>query len=374
MIEVPKHIATLQPYKPGASVKDIQAQYGIETLVKLASNENPYGVSPLAQKAFQNSSFAVDTYPDGGASLCKVLGERFNKPANNFIAANGSDALIHLILKTFLGVNDHILAFAGTFVGLQVAAALNAKQSTFVPLDKNYEMNVDSLIASVKVNTKIIYIANPNNPTGTYLITEDLKKLIQAVPKHILIILDEAYFEFSKLLLGDEYPDSMDFATENVITLRTFSKIYGLAGLRIGYAFSNEDIISSMMKVKLPFEPNLIAQEIAIAALEDTAFVERSATLVRQEVPTMIQSLRLQGWSVPNSAGNFVMVDCGTPEDAQTVYESLLKKGYITRPLRGFGLPHCVRISIGLPEVNRELIVAMDLIRKQNPEILPLYV
>jgi len=166
----------------------------------------------------------------------------------------------------------------------------------------------------------------------------------------------------------------MDFATENVITLRTFSKIYGLAGLRIGYAFSNEDIISSMMKVKLPFEPNLIAQEIAIAALEDTAFVERSATLVRQEVPTMIQSLRLQGWSVPNSAGNFVMVDCGTPEDAQTVYESLLKKGYITRPLRGFGLPHCVRISIGLPEVNRELIVAMDLIRKQNPEILPLYV
>ena len=365
MISIPSRIATLKPYKPGASVKDIQAEFGVSNLVKLASNENPLGVSPLAQDAFKNSPFSVDLYPDGGASLCKVLGEKFKKPANQFIAANGSDALIHLILNTFLEPTDHLLAFEGTFVGLQVAAALYAKQSTFIPLDENYEMNVDDLLAGVQQNTKIIYVANPNNPTGTYLTTPQLEQLISSVPKNILVIVDEAYFEFSQKLLGDAYPDSMNYEAENVITLRTFSKIYGLAGLRIGYAFSHSSIIATLMKVKLSFDPNMIAQEIAIAAIQDTDFVEKSANLVATEVPTLIASLRLQGWKVPNSAGNFVMIDCKTPEMAQTMYTALLSNGFIVRPLNGFGLPHCIRISIGLPEVNAQIIVALQSIRHQ---------
>lgn len=365
MISIPSRIATLKPYKPGASVKDIQAEFGVSNLVKLASNENPLGVSPLAQDAFKNSPFSVDLYPDGGASLCKVLGEKFKKPSNQFIAANGSDALIHLILNTFLEPTDHLLAFEGTFVGLQVAAALYAKQSTFIPLDENYEMNVDALLAGVQQNTKIIYVANPNNPTGTYLTTPQLEQLISSVPKNILVIVDEAYFEFSQKLLGDAYPDSMHYEAENVITLRTFSKIYGLAGLRIGYAFSHPSIIATLMKVKLSFDPNMIAQEIAIAAIQDTDFVEKSANLVATEVPTLIASLRLQGWKVPNSAGNFVMIDCKTPEKAQTMYTALLSNGFIVRPLNGFGLPHCIRISIGLPEVNAQIIVALQSIRHQ---------
>jgi histidinol-phosphate aminotransferase len=365
MISIPSRIATLKPYKPGASVKDIQAEFGVSNLVKLASNENPLGVSPLAQDAFKNSPFSVDLYPDGGASLCKVLGEKFKKPANQFIAANGSDALIHLILNTFLEPTDHLLAFEGTFVGLQVAAALYAKQSTFIPLDENYEMNVDALLTGVQQNTKIIYVANPNNPTGTFLTTPQLEQLISSVPKNILVIIDEAYFEFSQKLLGDAYPDSMNYEAENVITLRTFSKIYGLAGLRIGYAFSHSSIIATLMKVKLSFDPNMIAQEIAIAAIQDTDFVEKSANLVASEVPTLIASLRLQGWKVPNSAGNFVMIDCKTPEMAQNMYTALLSNGFIVRPLNGFGLPHCIRISIGMPEVNAQIIVALQSIRHQ---------
>lgn len=365
MISIPKRIESLKPYKPGASVKDIQAEYGLSELVKLASNENPLGVSPLAQDAFKNSAFTVDLYPDGGASLCKELASYFGKNSNQFIAANGSDALIHLILNTYLEPHDHLLAFEGTFVGLQVAAALYAKNVTFVPLDDMYEMNVDALIENIQDNTKIIYVANPNNPTGTYLTTVLLKKLIEAVPKHILLIIDEAYFEFSQKLLGDEYPDSMNFASENIITLRTFSKIYGLAGLRIGYAFSHPSIIAALMKVKLSFDPNLIAQEIAIAALKDSNFVERSSDLVSNEVPTMIASLRLQGWKVPNSAGNFVMIDCESPEMALEIYSALLSDGFIVRPLHGFGLPHCLRISIGLPEVNARVILSLQSIRNQ---------
>ncbi len=365
MITVPSRIQSLKPYKPGASVKDIQAEYGLSELVKLASNENPLGVSPLAQNAFKNSSFSVDMYPDGGATLCKELGVYFGENANKFIAANGSDALIHLILNTFLEPTDHLLAFEGTFVGLQVAAALYAKNTTFVPLDDMYEMNVDALISNIQDNTKIIYIANPNNPTGTYLTTPQVEKLIAAVPKHILLIIDEAYFEFSQKLLGDEYPNSMKYASENIITLRTFSKIYGLAGLRIGYAFSHPSIIAALMKVKLSFDPNLIAQEIAIASLHDADFVERSSQLVLDEVPTMIASLRLQGWKVPNSAGNFVMIDCETPEMANEIYTALLSHGFIVRPLHGFGLPHCLRISIGLPEVNARIITSLQSIRNQ---------
>jgi len=365
MITIPKRIESLKPYKPGASVKDIQAEYGISELVKLASNENPLGVSPLAQDAFKNSAFTVDLYPDGGASLCKELASYFGKNSNQFIAANGSDALIHLILNTYLEPQDHLLAFEGTFVGLQVAAALYAKNVTFVPLDEMYEMNVDALIANIQDTTKIIYIANPNNPTGTYLTTPEVEKLIAAVPGHILLIIDEAYFEFSQKLLGDEYPNSMNYASENIITLRTFSKIYGLAGLRIGYAFSHPSIIAALMKVKLSFDPNLIAQEIAIAALKDSDFVERSSALVSNEVPTMIASLRLQGWKVPNSAGNFVMIDCESPEMALEIYTALLSDGFIVRPLHGFGLPHCLRISIGLPEVNARIITSLQSIRNQ---------
>ena len=223
---------------------------------------------------------------------------------------------------------------------------------------RDWAYDLTALAAAINTNTKIVYLANPNNPTGTIFSKDEFEAFYKRVPERVLIILDEAYFEYAHA--NKEYPDSLDYRYDNVITLRTFSKIYGLAGLRVGYGFAHEDVITNLLKVKLPFEPGALAQIAGIAALDDREFVERTLELNSRGLRLIADSLKALGLDVGPSAANFVMVPLEDAREADWMTEQLLRRGVIVRPLGAFGLPQCVRISTGTDEDNRMLLDAMD--------------
>ncbi len=338
---------------------EIQRLYGIEKVVKLASNENPLGSSPRALKAISEWSEKAYIYPDGGLELRDCLAKKFNRRMENIICHSGSDALIHLALRTFLDSGDELVSSHGTFIGFQVAAKLHGYPVKYVRQSSDYRFDVEALVAALTPRTKILYLANINNPTGTFFSAEEFVWLMERVPQNVLVIMDEAYNEYSRFMFPD-FPDSLEYTYENVLTLRTFSKVYGLAGLRVGYGIASEEIIAPMLRVKLPFEPNTLGQYAAIAALDDEEFLERTIRLNAVGIQLFTKEFARIGLKFPNSAGNFVMVDCDNAEKAQDLYMGLLKRGFITRPLGGFSLPHCIRISTGTAEQNDALVVAIE--------------
>ncbi len=366
MIQLPKHITDLTPYKPGQSAAEIRRLYGIEDVAKLASNENPLGCSPKAIAAIEVALKECALYPDGGLALRMTLAEKFSIPVEEVICHSGSDALIHLALRTFLEDGDELVASHGTFIGFQVAAKLHGFTPIYVPQTSDYQYDIPALAAAVTSRTKILYLANVNNPTGTFFSREEFLWLMERVPDTVLVIMDEAYSEYSQALVP-EFLDSLRHRHPNMLTLRTFSKVYGLAGLRVGYGIASADVIAPMMKAKLPFDPNTLGQIGAIAALEDTDFLKRTVQLNSIGIHSFTSAFQDLGLTFPRSAGNFVMIDCRTPEKAQQVYMGLLQRGFITRPLGGFSLPHCIRISTGTEAQNTGLVQAMmsvaDIIR-----------
>ncbi|MFN8358847.1 MAG: histidinol-phosphate transaminase [Candidatus Kapaibacterium sp.] len=359
MIQLPKHITDLTPYKPGQSAAEIRRLYGIEDVAKLASNENPLGSSPKAIAAIQSALSECSLYPDGGLALRENLASRFGRMSDEVICHSGSDALIHLALRTFLDDGDELVASHGTFIGFQVAAKLHGYAPRYIPQTPDYRYDIPALAAAITPRTKILYLANVNNPTGTYFNTEEFIWLMERVPEHVLVIMDEAYCEYSKALVP-HFLDSLSYRYPTMLTLRTFSKVYGLAGLRVGYGIAGSDIIAPMMRAKLPFDPNTLGQIAAIAALDDHEFLERTVALNTRGIQEFTAAFTRMGLRFPASAGNFVMIDCQTPEMAQNVYMGLLQKGFITRPLGGFSLPHCVRVSTGTDEQNAGFIQAME--------------
>lgn len=359
MIVLPKHIQELTPYKPGQSVAEIQQLYGIENVIKLASNENPLGSSPHAIAAIREWIEKSYIYPDGGLALRMRLAEKFNRKIENIICHSGSDALIHLALRTFLDEGDELVSSHGTFIGFQVAAKLHGHPVTYVPQTDDYRFDIVALANAITPRTKILYLANVNNPTGTFFSAEEFVWLMERVPENVLVIMDEAYSEYSSYIYPD-FIDSLEYNYQNVLTLRTFSKVYGLAGVRVGYGVASEEIIAPMLRAKLPFDPNTLGQYAAIAALDDTDFIEKTVRLNAQGIELFTKEFRRIGLTSPISAGNFVMVDCGVPDKAQELYMGLLRRGYITRPLGGFSLPHCIRISTGTAEQNLGLVSAIE--------------
>jgi histidinol-phosphate aminotransferase len=363
MIEIPPHIQNLSPYKPGQSAAEIQRLYGLSDVVKLASNENPCGASPLALKALQSTQpLHLSLYPDGGHMLRHALSEAFGIPYDNILCHNGSDALLHLIMRAFVQPGDTVLSSQGTFVGYYVAANVAGAKLINIPMHNGYRFDVQAIANAINPSVKIVYIANANNPTGTYITQAEFEWLMQHIPQNILVIMDEAYSEYSRVL-RDDYPNTLNTDYPNLITLRTFSKAYGLAALRIGYASANPQILSPMFRCRLPFEPGTPAQIAAIAALQDTEFVEQTVQLNKRGLELLHTELGRQGWEFPESSANFIMIDCGTAEKAQALYMGLLKKGFITRPLQGFGLPHCLRISTGTDSQNLKLVQDMAVLR-----------
>ncbi len=353
---VPPYIESLVPYEAGRSVEEIKQAYGLRDVAKLASNENPLGPSPLAVQAIQRHVAGLNLYPNGGLDLRRKLAELFDLKLENVIAGSGSEGIISNIIRTFLCDDDEVLTTESAFIGFQVLARSRGVKYRTVPY-RAWHYDLPALAAQINERTKIIYLANPNNPTGTIFSRHEFDDFYRHVPERVLIILDEAYFEYAKD--NPRYPDSMHYRYDNVITLRTFSKIHGLAGIRIGYGFAHEELISNLLKVKLPFEPSSLAQAAGVGALADKEFVHRSLELNARGLELLTSSLRGMGLEVVPSEANFIMVVLANDGEAQRVAQGLLEKGIIIRPLKAFGLPNCIRISTGRTEENERCIEAM---------------
>lgn len=347
---VPEYIERLVPYQPGKPISEVQREFGLTRIIKLASNENPFGPSPLALEAAKGALSDSHYYPDAAAyELRMALTQVYKVKFENTIVGAGSEGIMANIVRTFLHDDEEVLTSEGTFIGFMVLARSQGVKINLVPLS-DYSFDLDAMAQAITPRTKIVYLANPNNPTGTLFTRAAFERFYAKVPPHVLIIQDEAYHEF----VGPEatYPDSQLYRYDNVITLRTFSKAYGLAGLRVGYGLAHESLIKQLLKVKLPFEPSAIAQGAALAALEDRAFLERTVDNNASGLARFYGAFAKLGVKHVRSWANFVMLDMLTADRARFISAKLLERGIVVRPLAAFGLPHCVRVSVGTLDEN----------------------
>ncbi len=355
---VPPAIESLKPYEAGRNIEEVKRTYGLSHVIKLASNENPLGPSPLAMAALQRPMTSLNLYATGGLELRQRLADEFEAQPANVIAGSGSESIISNIIRTFLGDDDEVLTTEAAFVGFQVIAKSRGVAYRTVPYNRNWAYDLPGLAAAITDRTKIIYLANPNNPTGTIFTRQEFEAFYKHVPERVLIILDEAYFEYAKD--NPRYPDSMHYRHDNVITLRTFSKAYGLAGVRIGYGFAHQDLIANLLKVKLPFEPGVIAETAGMAAIGDREFLHRTLEANCRGMRIVTDGLRALDIPYVPSSANFVMTLWENEAEALRVTEELLRLGVIVRPLKGFGIPQAVRITIGTEAENLEFLSALE--------------
>jgi len=355
---VPSYIRSLKPYAAGKPIDELAREKGFERITKLASNENPLGPSPFAVREMTNGLWELHRYPDMHAyKLKKALSDLYNLKMENIILGSGSEAILALIAKTFLRPNQEILTSENTFIGFYIVARGVGAKLNMVPL-KDYKFDVKKMAESIDDKTKIIYLANPNNPTGTFITKDEFDYLMDHVPDHVLVILDEAYFEFAKN--DPTYPDSMTYRYDNVITLRTFSKAYGLAGIRIGYGFGHEDLIGQLTKVKLPFEPNLIAQLGACGALMDSPHLQRTLDNNKKQFARTFNFLKEKGFNPIPSITNFICIKTGSGKASDWLNNGLLNQGVIIRALKSNEMPEYIRVSIGTPSEMDHFFEAME--------------
>ena len=352
---VPPYIESLRPYEAGRSIESVEREFGVKA-VKLASNENPRGPSPLALEAIRGSLHSLNRYPTGGLRLREVLARQYETRIENVIAGSGSEGIMSNIIRAFPGDEDEVLTTEAAFLGFQILARSRGVRYRTVPY-KGWRYDLPAIAAAITPRTKIIYLANPNNPTGTIFTRQEFDEFYPLVPERVLIILDEAYFEYANE--NPRYPDSMHYRYDNVITLRTFSKIFGLAGIRVGFGFAHEELIANLLKVKLPFEPSAPAEAAAIGALSDREFVYESLAQNARGIRLLTESLRDLGLTFATPEANFVMVELPDADVADRFVRELLVQGVIIRPLKAFGLPRCVRISTGSDEDNEKCVDAL---------------
>ena len=354
---VPSYIKKLSNYKPGKPISEAKRELGIDNIIKLASNENPLGASPKAMAAIQDSLQNIHRYPDAsGYELRNKLAERFNVKMDNVVLGAGSEGIMSTIMRTFLLSDDELISAANSFIGFRVLANASGRRIHWVPMNEHRYV-LGAMADKITDYTKIIYIANPDNPMGTYITREEFDEFYTHVPDRVLIILDEAYFEFANQI--PDYPDSMTYRYDNVITLRSFSKAYGLGGIRIGYGLAHDELISNLLKVKVPFEPSLAAQVAGLAALDDTEFLLKTIQTNKTGMQFIKKELDSIGIERVPSAANFITTIWGSEEQAKKITQELLEKGVIVRLLASFGWPDCIRISIGLEKENQKCIACL---------------
>lgn len=333
----------LQPYQPGKPITELERETGITHAIKLASNENPLGASQHVIKAIHDAVQHIHVYPDGsGYELKAKLAQHHHVHANQITLGNGSDNNIELIIKTFL--NDGDTAVISEYAFMTIPLLIQACGAKAIIAKANhYAHDVESMLASVQANTRLLFIVNPNNPTGTYMNAHDFHALMKALPSRIIVVIDEAYIEYIDV---DDFPDSLAALKHypNLIIVRTFSKAYGLAGIRLGYTVSSPEIADLLNRVRLPFNVNRLANAAGLAALDDQAHIEKTIALNRLAKQKLINGLQALSLAFIPSVGNFISVDVGK---ASAVYEGLLKQGVIVRPLTAYQLPKHIRISIG---------------------------
>lgn len=351
------NIVHLPVYQPGKPLEEVQREFGLTEVTKLASNENPYGFSPIAQEAIVKAVTNTNIYPDGGSiELTAALAKHLAVAPEQIIFGNGSDEIILMIARAFLTPEDETIMATHTFPQYKHNAKIEGATCIEVPL-KDGVHDLEAMLDHVNERTKIIWICNPNNPTGTINSDEEIRSFIARLPRHVLVVMDEAYYEYNTskhraetIPLLEEY--------DNLVILRTFSKIYGLASLRIGYGIGNPQIIHYINQVREPFNTNSFAQVAAIAALQDQAFITQCRNDNRQGMTFLEEKFTQLGFSYYPSYGNFIMVDIGRP--AQPVFEALLRKGVIVRSGAALNFPTSLRVTVGSQQQNETFITALE--------------
>jgi histidinol-phosphate aminotransferase len=349
-----QNIATMKPYVPGKPVEELERELGISGAVKLASNENPLGPSPKAVAAMREALPSVHAYPEGSCWwLRQALARRHGIEMDQIICGSGTYELLELAVRTFCTPEEEVVHAGPSFVCYTLAAQEHGVGEVVAPLDGEYGYDLDTLLKRVGPRTKILFLANPNNPTGTYLNREGFERLIFELPPSVILAVDEAYFEYTH---AGDFPDSTRYlnARERLLTFRTFSKAQGLAGVRVGYCLGSAELIGLMHRVRPPFNVTSLAQVAALAALDDHEHVSRGRQVNLAGLEYLYRELGRLGVKAYPSQGNFVFVDVGRP--SLPVYEALLRKGVIVRPIGG---PRHFRVSVGLPEENERFVRAL---------------
>ena len=367
MLNVNPKILNITPYQPGRPIEEVKRELGLKEVIKLASNENPLGPSPKAVKAIKGALGKINRYPEGGCFyLRQVLSKKLKVGADNLIFGNGSDEIIDIIIKTFCQEDEEILTSEISFLEYKIIAQQNGRLVRTVPL-KDFKYDLSALRKNIGPKTRVIFIANPNNPTGSYVHKKEVEDFLLSLPENILVVFDEAYFEFVD---RKDFPDVLKYIEKgkNVMILRTFSKIYGLAGLRIGYGIAKKEIIQYLERCRQPFNVNLLAQEAAQAALSDTDFVKKSKKIATEGKKYLYQSLKELGIEYVPSATNFILLNL--KRDGIEVFKKLLQHGVIIRDMYQYGLKNFIRVTIGTEKENRKFVTALKKVLR-NFEVIP---
>ncbi|QIK37952.1 histidinol-phosphate transaminase [Caldichromatium japonicum] len=349
-------ISGLTPYVPGKPLSELERELGIQDAVKLASNENPLGPGPKARAALAEALAEVGRYPDGGGfELRRALAEHHGLPPQAVTLGNGSNDVLDLIARTFLHPGAESVFSEYAFAVYPIATQSVGATARIAPA-RDYGHDLEAISRLINEQTRVVWIANPNNPTGTWLAAETLRAFIGSLPKTCIVVVDEAYTEYVE---APDFPDATHWLATfpNLIVTRTFSKVHGLAGLRVGYALSDPAIAELLNRVRQPFNVNSLAQAAAIAALSDREHVRASVELNRAGMRQFTQAFAELGISYIPSVGNFITIDCG--RFAGPINESLLKRGIIVRPVGNYGLPNHLRVSVGLESENARCIAAL---------------
>ena len=356
---VPEHIRAIQPYRPGKPVEEVERELGMSA-IKLASNENPWGPSPKAVAAVRDYLEDASRYPeDTGFYLRRRLAEHYNVDMDDIIVGAGSSEILAMAFHSLIGPGDEVLTSEGSFVLYYLFTQAMGGRLVAAPL-RDYRFDLDAMAERIGGKTRLIILANPNNPTGTMVGRSEVRRLMEKVPEHALVVFDEAYFEY---VADDDYPDSFEYlsAGRGVLILRTFSKAYGLAGFRVGYGIGRPDVVEILHKVRPPFNTPSVAQVAALAAFDDRDHVRKSVEENRKELDFL--TAQFEAWSMPAvaSVANFLLVDVGIP--AGDAFEKLLRLGVIVRPMHVAGFPTMVRVSVGTHEENEQFLSALDQVR-----------
>ncbi|MFC1713511.1 histidinol-phosphate transaminase [Candidatus Poribacteria bacterium] len=352
-------VLTIKPYQPGKPIEEVARELDMPEadIIKMASNENPLGASPLGIQAIKEAASGVNLYPDGGCYYLKNdLAEHLNVKPENLILGNGSNEVLQIIGDTFVNPEDEVIYARQAFVVYTLTTKVAGATAVTVDL-KDYTHDLDAMADRITDKTKVIFIANPNNPTGTMLTAEQVDRFMKRVPDDVLVVFDEAYYEYVQ---RSDYPQTLDYVRDGrtVITLRTFSKIYGLAGLRVGYGISTPEIVEIMNKVRQPFNVSSIAQAAARASLRDRDHVAKSVKINSEGKKYLYSELERIGLDFVPSETNFILVNL--KQSGSEVMAELLKEGVIVRPMTGYEFPDYVRITVGTEEQNTRLIASLE--------------
>jgi histidinol-phosphate aminotransferase len=360
-LKIPDYIEKISPYVAGKPIDEVEREYGISNSVKLASNENPLGPSPKAMAAMQSAFSKVHRYPDEpGYGLLNRLSLHLDIPPEQIIVGNGSDEILGLLSTALLQPGDEVIIPSPSFLMYTIVAQTAGAEQVRVPL-KEMAIDLDGILSRVTSKTRLIFICNPNNPTGTMVTRGEFERFLDALPTDVVVVVDEAYADFvrdSKFCSGLAYLES----STPVVTMRTFSKAYGLAGLRVGYGVMPLEMADLLNKVRMPFNVNSLAQAAAVAALDDTAFLNRTVELVHNGLDDFYAELEKRRIRFFPSQTNFFLIDVA--RDANRVFEAMLHQGVIVRSMKSYGYPQYIRINVGLPEENQRFLAALDRILK----------